>query len=192
MSNKKLILLAATAGILLSAILAVLLLKTTAPTTSAQEGTTAADARGGRVLSPEARTVNKPLPEARLTDLEGREVSAEELRRGRYLLVFFTTGCSPCVDEADNISRLLRDGDSKTRVYGVGVEASSRVAEFVKARDFKFPVLLDKDSGLRESLGVKIFPSKFLVEDGVVKTAWLGKAPDEAMLRSQLALAEVR
>lgn len=188
MSNKKLVLLAVTAGILLSAILAVLLLKTSAQKTSARA---AADGRS-RVLSPEARTIDKPLPDAPLTDLEGREVSADELRRGRYLLVFLTTGCSPCVDEADNISRLLQGDTSQARVYGVGIEASARVAGFVKEHDFKFPVLLDKASGLRESLGVHIFPSKFLVEDGVVKKAWYGKAPDEAILRSQLALLGVK
>ena len=193
MNNKKLVLLAAAAGILLSAVLAVLLLKTSAQKPSAQDTSTQATAGGGsRTLSPEARTVDKPLPEARLADLEGREVSADELRRGRYLLVFLTTGCSPCVDEADNISRLLEGDASQPRVYGVGIESPARVAGFVKEHDYKFPFLLDKDSGLRESLGVRIFPSKFLVEDGVVKTAWYGKAPDEAMLRSQLALVEVK
>jgi peroxiredoxin len=189
MPNKKLVLISAAAGLLLSALLAMLLLKTSVQKTSAQRKT--ADG-SSRLLLPEAKTIDKPLPDVRLADLQGREVSPDELRRGRYLLVFLTTGCSPCVEEAGSISRLLPSGSSQPRVYGVGVENASRVADFVIANDFKFPFILDRDSGLRQFLDVRIFPSKFLVEDGVVKKAWYGKAPDEAALRSQLALGEVR
>jgi hypothetical protein len=74
----------------------------------------------------------------------------------------------------------------------VGVEKPGQVAGFVKEYDFKFPFVLDKDSGLRQGLDVRIFPSKFLVEDGVVKKAWYGKAPDDAALRRQLAIEEVK
>jgi peroxiredoxin len=187
MPNKKLVFLSVTAGLLLSALLAVFLLKTSAQKTSAQRQT---DGRS-RVL-PQAKTIDKPLPNARLADLEGKDVSPDELRRGRYLLVFMTAGCSPCVEEAGSISRLLQGGTSSLRVYGVGVENAGRVADFVKENDVKFPFLLDKNAELREALDVRIFPSRYLVEDGVVKKAWYGKAPDEATLRSQLALEEVK
>jgi peroxiredoxin len=192
MSSKKLVVLSVAAGILLSATTAVFLLKTSAQKTSAHQTPARQEAGGSRVLSPEAKTIDKPLPDALLADLEGREVPSGELRRGRYLLVFLTSGCGPCVDEASSISSMLQGGASPLRVYGVGVERPGQVANFVKEYDFKFPFLLDKDSGLRRGLDVRIFPSKFLVEDGVVKKAWYGKAQDEAMLRSQLALEEVK
>ena len=168
------------------------MLKTSAQKSSAQKASARQEAGGSRILSPEAKTIDKPLPDARLVDLEGRELPSGELGRGRYLLVFLTSGCGPCVDEAGSISRMLQGGASPLRVYGVGVERPGQVASFVKEYDFKFPFLLDKDSGLRQGLDVRIFPSKFLVEDGVVKKAWYGKAQDEAMLRSQLAIEEVK
>lgn len=188
MPNKKLLLLSVTAGLLISALLAVFLLKTSAQKSSAQKQP---DARPRAVL-PEAKTMDKPLPVARLADLEGRDVSPDELRRGRYLLVFMTAGCSPCVEEAGSISRLLQSGSSPLHVVGVGVENAGRVADFVRENDIKFPVILDKNAELREALDVRIFPSKYLVEDGVVKKAWYGTAADEAVLRGQLALAEVK
>jgi peroxiredoxin len=196
MSSKKLVFLSVAAGTFLSATIAIFLLKSSAQKISAQptsaHTTAARQESGSRVLSPEAKTIDKPLPDAPLTDLEGQEAPPDELRRGRYLLVFLTSGCGPCVDEANSISRMLQGGASPLRVYGVGVEKQGQVANFVKEYDFKFPFLLDKDSGLRLGLDVRIFPSKFLVEDGVVKKAWYGKAPDEAMLRSQLAMEEVK
>jgi peroxiredoxin len=192
MSSKKMVFLAAAAGIILSATTAVFLFKTSAQKSSAQTPPAHQEAGGSRVLSPEAKTIDKPLPDVRLADLEGREVPADELRRGRHLLVFLTSGCGPCVDEANSISRLLEGSASPLRVHGVGVENQEKVANFVKEYGYKFPFLLDKDSGLRLGLDVRIFPSKFLVEDGVVKKAWYGKSPDEAMLRSQLGIEEVK
>jgi peroxiredoxin len=191
MSMKKMIISSAVVGLLLSASLVVLLFRTSAQQelgASAQRETSV----GSRVLSPEPKTIEKPLPETRLADLEGREIPSDELRRGRALIVFLTSGCVPCIDEANAISRLLQNGPSPLRVYGVGVERPGQVANFVKEYDLKFPVLLDKDLGLKQSLDVRIFPSKFLVEDGIVKKAWYGKAQDEAKLRSQLALEEVK
>src|ERR671928_1352300 len=104
MSSKKLVVLSVAAGILLSATTAVFLLKTSAQKTSAHQTPARQEAGGSRVLSPEAKTIDKPLPDALLADLEGREVPSGELRRGRYLLVFLTSGCGPCVDEASSIS----------------------------------------------------------------------------------------
>lgn len=185
--------LAAAAAVILSATTAVFFFKTSAQKSPAQASPARQEAAGGsRVLSPEARKINKPLPDVRLADLEGREVPSDELRRGRHLLVFLTSGCGPCVDEANSISRVLEGSASPLSIHGVGVEKQEKVANFVKENGYKFPFLLDKDSGLRVGLDVRIFPSKFLVEDGVVKKAWYGKSPDEAMLRGALGIEEVK
>lgn len=198
MSSKKVILLTVVVGILISATLAVFLLRTSAhrevgnaqPDNAQPSNTQAGE--GTRVLSPEPETIERPLPETQLTDLEGQQIPSDELRRGSYLLIFMTTGCSPCIDEANAVSRLVRDSPSSVRVYGVGVERPAQVAAFVKKFDLKFPFLLDKESGLRQSLDVRRFPTKFLVENGIIKKAWYGKTPDEARLRGQLALVEVK
>jgi peroxiredoxin len=188
MSGKKAILLSVAAGLLISAFAAVLLLKTSAQPEAARREVP----KGGRVLSPEPVAIERPLPEARLADLEGKEMTPEELRRGRYLLVFLTTSCGPCVDEAQAISRIVGESPTPIRVYGVGVERPAQVATFVKEYDLKFPFLHDKDSTLREAFDVRRFPTKLLVEDGVVKQAWYGKTTEEARLRSELALVEVK
>lgn len=130
----------------------------------------------------------RPLPDYRMVGVDMREVPADALRRGRVLLVYLTTGCDPCVQEVGVISRLHRDAPSDLRVFGVGIERPAQLATFVKEFDLKFPVLVDVGSQLARSMEIHYFPSKYLVEDGVITKEWRGKTKDEATLRRQLGL----
>lgn len=188
MSSKKATFLMVVVGLLISATLTFFLLRAS----TQREAGKAQAAQGTRVLSPEPETIDRPLPETQLTDMQGKEVPSNELRQGRYLLIFLTSGCGPCVDEANAVSRLIQESTSSLRVYGVGIERSAQVAAFAEEFDLKFPFLLDKGSKLRQAFDIRRFPTKLLVEDGIVKKAWYGKAQDEDKLRSQLALVEVK
>jgi peroxiredoxin len=133
-------------------------------------------------------TTQRPLPDHRMVGCDMREVPADALNRGRVLIVYLTTGCDPCVEEAGVISRLHRDAPSDLKVFGVGVERPAQLATFVKEFDLKFPVLVDVGSQLARSMEIHHFPSKYLVEDGVITKEWRGKTKDEAALRRQLGL----
>lgn len=133
-------------------------------------------------------TTPRPLPDYRMVGYDMREVPADTLRRGRVLLVYLTTGCDPCVQEAGVVSRLHRDAPPELRVFGVGIERPAQLATFVKEFDLKFPVLVDVGSQLARSLDIHHFPSKYLVEDGVITKEWRGRTKDEADLRRQLGL----
>jgi peroxiredoxin len=134
----------------------------------------------------EFTTSTQPLPAYRIANLEQQEIPADELRRGRVLLVYLTTGCEPCIKEVGTISRLHQDAPSDLRIYGISFERPAQVATFVKEFDLKFPVLIDMSSQLARSLDIHYFPSKYLVEDGVITKVWRGATKDEADLRRQL------
>lgn len=74
------------------------------------------------------------------------------------------------------------------RVYGVAIERPAQVATFVEEFDLKFPVLIDMGSQLARSLDIHHFPSKYLVEEGVITKVWRGATQDEAELRRQLSI----
>jgi peroxiredoxin len=135
-----------------------------------------------------ASNVNLPLPAYRIANLEQQEIPADELRRGRVLLVYLTTSCEPCLKEVEIISRLHRDAPPDLRIYGISFERPAQVATFVKEFDLKFPMLIDMSSQLARSLEVHYFPSKYLVEEGVITTIWPGLTRDEAHLRQQLKI----
>lgn len=138
-------------------------------------------ARGG--LAP---TPPRPLPAYRMMDLHQQEIPADELTRGRVLLVFLTTTCRPCIEEVETISRLHQAGPPGVRIYGVSIEREARVAAFVKEFDIKFPMLVDMSAQLAKALDVHHFPSTYLVEDGLITKTSRGATTDEAALHRQL------
>lgn len=69
-------------------------------------------------------------------------------------------------------------------------ELASQPAQeaFVKEFDLKFPVLVGVGAQLARSIDIHHFPSRYLVEDGVITKEWRGKTKDGATLRRQLGL----
>jgi peroxiredoxin len=130
----------------------------------------------------------QPLPKLELVDLEGGKVSPEELRTGKVLLVFLTTNCQACQKELKLLSRVESQLSDKVKIYGVGIQSRNQIIKFIQEHDIKTEILLDKDAALLQSLSVKYFPTKFLVEDGVIVNTWFGNSPDEAELFRQLGL----
>jgi peroxiredoxin len=129
----------------------------------------------------------QPLPAYRLATLKDqKELSPDELRRGRVLLVFLTTGCGPCIKELDTVTHLYRDAPPDLRIYGVGIERPAQIETFVKEFDLKFPILIDMSAQLAKSLDIHYFPSTYLIEDGVIIYIWRGATQDEAELRRRL------
>lgn len=133
-------------------------------------------------------TKPQPLPSSRLMNLNRQEMPVDVLRRGRVLLVFLTTNCDPCVKEAQVISRLHRDVKPGLHVYGIGIERPAQIATFVDEFGLQFPMLIDVNANLARSLDVHHFPSKYLIEDGMVTKVWRGKTQDEVALRQQLGM----
>jgi peroxiredoxin len=141
----------------------------------------------GAAMGP-VSTTPRHLPDYQMVGDDMQEVPADSLRHGRVLLVYLTTNCDPCAQEAGVISRLHRDAPPDLKVYGVGLEKPAQMATFLKGLDLKFPMLVDVGSQLARSIDVHYFPSKFLVEDGVITKEWRGRTKDEAALRRQLGL----
>jgi peroxiredoxin len=123
-----------------------------------------------------------------MASLDRQEIPADELRHGRVQLFYLTTACGPCVRETEVVSRLRQDAPPELRIYGVSIERPAQVATFVEEFDPKFPVLIDIGSQLARSLDIHYFPSKYLVEEGVITKVWRGATQDEAELRRQLGI----
>ena len=128
------------------------------------------------------------LPRTDLIELDGHNVLPETLRKGRVLLVFVTTGCGACQKELKLLSQVESGISAKVKIYGVGVEDPNQIRNFMQANDFKTKMLLDRDAKLMQSLSVKYFPTKFLLEDGVIVNTWFGNSPDQAELFKELGL----
>jgi len=121
-----------------------------------------------------------------MTDINGQEIANDELTRGRVLLVYLTTSCEPCAEQAKIVSRLSESAPPGVQIYGVSFERPAQVATFVREFDLKYSMLIDSGGKLAHSLDIHYFPSAYLVEDGMITKAWRGVTRDEAAFRRQL------
>jgi peroxiredoxin len=130
----------------------------------------------------------RPLPPNHLMNLDRQAVAADELSRGRVLLVFMTTSCEPCVEQARIISRLHAAAPPTLKIYGVSFERTAQVVTFVKEFDLKFTMLTDANAELIRALDIHHFPTLLLLDDGLITAAWRGVTRDEADLYRRLGL----
>lgn len=118
--------------------------------------------------------VGKPLPTNRLTDLSGKMLSDDELRRGKVFLVFLTPDCEACLKEGWYLEPII-DKYKNLRFYGALVHQWDISAD---ALGGKFPsnlkLFVDKDSLLLEALKARAFPLKIYLENGIIRNIWIG------------------
>jgi thiol-disulfide isomerase/thioredoxin len=130
----------------------------------------------------------QPLPETDLFELNGTRVAPDLLRKGKVLLVFLTTECEACQKEIRLLSHLESRIAGKIKIYGVGMENQTQVMSFIKNNEVETRILLDKNGALMSSLGVKYFPTKLLLQDGIIVKSWFGNSPSEDVLLNHLGL----
>lgn len=117
-----------------------------------------------------------------MINLETNQNDYERLKKGKVLLVFFTTGCGACKKEIPNITEALPRLIPKMAVYGVFVEERSEVEPFVHENRIEFPVLLDVGGRVFAGLGVTLIPAKVLMQDGTITKTWFGSSPSKSAL----------
>lgn len=134
----------------------------------------------------------KPLPEAVLINVKTKKDEFESLRNGKVLVIFLTTSYNACKKDVNLISPLYSDLNSDIKIYGIAGESEDRVKQFVEQNDIKFPVVIDKQGRLLKNLSIKYFPTKFLIEDGIIVKTVIGNSPDKDKFLQDFNLGEIQ
>lgn len=120
----------------------------------------------------------KPLPEAKLFDLNHEFLSDDDLRKGKVVLVFVSPSCEACETEAEFLKNVI---EKRKDVKFYGVVSFGKQEEVLKAAQNKFPfrVFYDGNNLLAIRLGITKVPIKIYLEDGIIKKVWGGATVSE-------------
>ncbi|GAB4237968.1 MAG: hypothetical protein OHK0028_15350 [Deltaproteobacteria bacterium] len=110
---------------------------------------------------------NGPAADFTLPDLEGRPVELRAfLGKAPVLLVFWATWCPECKAAIPEINALSTGPPGGTlQVFGVDFrESREKVAQAVKSRGIRYPVLLDERGQAARAYGVVGIPTYVLID----------------------------
>ena len=107
---------------------------------------------------------------------------------------FWAKWCDTCLDEAPLIERAQRQLAASGAGTVVGIDykdVSSQALGFVAAHGLSYPNLRDIDGSFGGAYGTDALPETFVLNrDMQVVALQRGEVPNEAWLRSAIALAE--
>lgn len=121
--------------------------------------------------------VEYPAPKLELFDLEGKQVSLDNLRGNVILVNNWATWCPPCKEEMPIFEEYYQEYKHKDFMI-VAVEAGqpqAEVASFVKSFQLSFPIWLDPQTKALDAFRNPRLPNSYLIDrDGMIRLAWTG------------------
>ncbi len=136
--------------------------------------------------------VGNPAPDFQLARIDGGQISLDDLRGRPAVIVFWTSWCPICREEAPRINALAAEYESKgVRVLGINVKDSvARAESGVKEFGVKYVVARDPDGNVARAYKVTGAPTiVFLDRKGVVRY-FSNDLPDDYARRLDELLAE--
>jgi len=129
----------------------------------------------------------KPAPEIALSTLDGKDFKLVE-QKGKVVVVdIWATWCPPCRKSLPHLNKLSEDKGKAEKGLLIAAANSGEkkdvVEKFVKENKYTFTVLMDEQSSLSKTLGVRGIPTTLVVgRDGVVKNVFVGFGPGSEKL----------
>ena len=159
----------------------------------ADRATRVAGKTGMTVASAGAKVAGKPEPDLKLKDLDGKDVSLEDLKGKVVFVNFWATWCDPCRIEIPWLIEMQRKYASRGfTVVGVAMDEDGKnaVAPFVAKERFdvqgqqlpmSYPIWLGSDEAADKFGGILGYPTSFLLSrDGKQVEKFQGlKSQDE-------------
>jgi cytochrome c biogenesis protein CcmG, thiol:disulfide interchange protein DsbE len=126
-------------------------------------------------------------PDFELTTPDGEVVRLKDLRGKVVLLNFWATWCPPCKAEMPDLDALHQKYGAEHDFLVLGVndrENAVDVAAFARRERVNFPLVIDRDGGVIETIfNVRYLPTSMIIDrDGNIRDTWSGQIAREAML----------
>jgi thiol-disulfide isomerase/thioredoxin len=111
--------------------------------------------------------LGRTMPDFTLLDTNGKEYTLSKIApKNKVILIdFWATWCVPCRMEMPELEGLNK-ADAKKGLLILAIDEDrepGKLDAYLKQKPVGFPVLLDPDGKLAESLGIRAFPTTILV-----------------------------
>jgi len=119
--------------------------------------------RAGEALKP------FPMPAWTLKDVDGKPVSADELKGKVVVLDFWATWCGPCRSEIPGYIKLQEKyREAGLTIVGVSLdqEGPEKVKKFVEDERINYRIVMGDDGITKAFGGVEAIPTTFIVDRG--------------------------
>ncbi len=116
----------------------------------------------------EGLPLGKAMPDFTLTDTHGSEVTLKsriEAKPKMVVIHFWASWCAPCRLEMPELEALYQ-ADRQRGLVILAVDEDrepEKLEAYLREKPVSFPVLIDRDGKLAESLGIRVFPTSILV-----------------------------
>ena len=124
-----------------------------------------------------------PAPTWKLKDLDGREVSSDQLKGKVVVVDFWATWCGPCVEEIPGYIALQKKyGASGLVIVGVSLDRKgpAHVKQFAQAKGMNYTLVMGDDAVVEAFGDFQAIPTTFLISrDGRILNQKIGAMPPE-------------
>ncbi len=122
------------------------------------------------------KEVGQALKPFDLPQVDGKNVNLESLKGRKTFLIFMQSSCTQCRDEIKTVNGLYDSIKDKVNVVAVGVDIDpTRLTQYKTAYNVKFPILLDPEYSVPNSLGVRGTPATVVLDkDGMIEQKIIG------------------
>jgi hypothetical protein len=108
------------------------------------------------------------------------------------LLVFFSTGCTPCFDDLLEMTMFVRRHGLDPAVVGISSDTEAEIDKFIEKHSLTCPVVRDERGRIRRRFKVDLIPFKIIQAGGTeVYRDDYYLALDERLRRAQRCLIEL-
>ena len=129
-----------------------------------QQLTSGSEMAGGR---PKVRFVKNPapIPELRMTTLDGRTITSRDLAGKVTIFNFWATWCPPCRAEIPDLVKLQEQYKDQLMIIGVSSDEgpTEAVSRFVADYKINYPIVMETPELTRAFPGIFALPTTFVV-----------------------------
>jgi len=119
-----------------------------------------------------SRVIGQPLPKTNLSDIFGNIFDDENLRHGKFVLVFMMPDCDMCDVEDEFLKTVVGNHQDVSFIYVIPFGNKEKTLELAQNKSALKPYF-DNGSMLSRKLELLQVPIKIFIEDGIIKQTWI-------------------